>query len=93
MPGDGGTERRNTERVRIADLLIVERRLGRRNHLLRRRRAGLADFHVIDRIARLLPLVCGFQDFHGDKGADLAARWIGHDIPPAGGQFSIRERP
>ena len=67
MPGDRLAQRRDAERVGIADAVRRQRPPRRVEHGLGRRRAGLADFEMDDRMPRGLARVGGAQHVHRDE--------------------------
>src|SRR5260370_32547534 len=83
MLGDRFPQRRDAERVGIADAVFGEGAARGLEHRRGGRRAGLADFEVDDRMALGLALVGGAEDVHRDKRRDQ----------PAAGGAERRRRP
>ncbi len=79
MVGDRLAQRRDAQRHGVADLVVAQRRLGRRQHAGRRRGAGLADLEMQHVAMRLLARRGGGHHIHDDEGRHLAAAGDLHD--------------
>ncbi len=73
MPGDPLAQRRDAERVGIAEQLPVDGGLHRLPHHARRRCSGLSDFHVNNIVAFCDAFICRAHHVHDHERRDLAA--------------------
>ena len=73
MPGNRLAQRRDAERVGIADAVRRQRPPRRVEHGFGRRRAGLADFEMDDRMPLCLARIGGAQHVHRDERRHQAA--------------------
>jgi hypothetical protein len=80
MLRDALAQRRNAERLGVADVAEVERRPGGIARGLRRRRGRLADLHVHDAPAARLDAGCRRHYVHHHEGRNVAARRRGDQV-------------
>ena len=77
MSRDAFAQRRQAERRDVADAVVVERGVRSEQRLPGRRRAGLADLEMDNRVAGRLFLRSRGHDIHDDERVDgnRTARW------------------